>query len=132
MKKRICKHRVHQRRNLYTDSVFGKSFRPFCFSVQVSLSFFSPKSHIISYINLRNINLESLSNTLSQKLLSLPSYQDTYVQAKFYNNSLIDLLNDFAPLITKQIQRRKTLPWYLPEIKDAKKLCRKLERLWKK
>ena len=49
-----------------------------------------------------------------------------------FTMSLIDVLDDFASFATKLIQHRKTLLWYSPEIKDAKKLCRKLERLWKK
>ena len=63
-----------------------------------------------------------MSNTLSQKLISLPSYRNTNAQVKFGNDSLKDVLDDFAPLTTKQIQRRKILPWYSPEIKDAKKI----------
>ena len=81
--------------------------------LKFSLSLLSPKSHIISYRNLMSIDLESLSNTLSQKLLSLPSYQDTTAQVKFCIDNLKDVLDDFALLTTKQIQRRKTLPWYL-------------------
>ena len=76
---------------------------------KLSPPFLSPTSHKISYRNLKSIDLELLSNSLSQKLLSLPSYQDTYAQFKFYNDSLKDVLDDFAPLITKLIQRRKTL-----------------------
>ena len=102
---------------------------------KLSLSLLSPKFHKISsksHRNLKNIDLQSLSNTFSQKLLSLPSYQDTNEQVISYNDSLKDVLDDFAPLTTKLIQHCKTLSWYSPEIKDAKKLCRKLERLWKK
>ena len=59
-------------------------------------------------------------------------FYNNSLKFKFYNNSLKDVLDDFAPLTTKQIQCRKTLSWYSPKLKDAKKLCPKLERLWKK
>ena len=76
---------------LITDSVSGKTFDHSALVDKLSLSFLSPKSHKLSHRNLKNIDLESLSNTFSQKLIFLPFYQNTNVQVKFYNDSLIDV-----------------------------------------
>ena len=108
---------------MITDSVSDKALDHSALVCKLLFSLLSPKSHKFSDKTSKNIDLESLSNALLQKFLSLPSYQDTNALVKFYNGSLKDVLDDFAPLTTKQIQRRKTLPWYSPEIKDAKKNC---------
>ena len=62
---------------LITDSFSGKTLDHSALVCKLTPSLLSPKSHKISFRNLKNIDLESLSNTLSQKLLSFPSYQDT-------------------------------------------------------
>ena len=77
---------------LITDSVSGKTLDHSALVWKLSLSLLSSKSHKISYRTLKNLDLESLSNTLSQKLLFLPSSKDTNAHVKFYNNSLKDVL----------------------------------------
>ena len=45
---------------------------------------------------------------------------------------MTEALDALAPIVKKQIQMRTTFPWYNVDLKNAKKLCPKLERLWKK
>ena len=45
---------------------------------------------------------------------------------------MTEALDTLAPIVEKRIQMRTTFPWYNVDLKNAMKLCRKLERLWKK
>ena len=45
---------------------------------------------------------------------------------------MTEALDTLAPIAEKRIQMRTTFAWYNVDLKNAKKLCRKLERLWKK
>ena len=86
---------------LITNSVSGKALDHSALVCKLSLSLQSPKSHKISCKNLMIIDLESFTNTLSQKLLFFFSYQDTNAQVEFYNDGFKNVLHDFAPLTTK-------------------------------
>ena len=47
-----------------------------------------------------------------------------------YNDTLSNLLQKHAPLITKEVILRPNSPWYTAEIGDAKRIHRKAERVW--
>ena len=46
-------------------------------------------------------------------------------RVKDFNNSLINSLNAFAPLQTKQITICRTVPWFTDEVRDLKKMYEK-------
>ena len=46
--------------------------------------------------------------------------------------TLSDVLDKHAPLIIKTITVRPCVPWFSDEIKTAKQLCRKRERVWRR
>ena len=48
------------------------------------------------------------------------------------NTTLSDLLDKYAPLIIKTITVRPCVPWINDEIKTAKQLRRKRERVWRR
>ena len=90
------------------------------------------KCKTIKYRSLKAIDVDVLNNTKSQKLSSIQLIQDVDTQVNLYNNVMTDALDTLALIVEKRIQLRTTFPWYNVDLKNAKKLCRKLERLWKK
>ena len=50
----------------------------------------------------------------------------------FYNNTLRDIVDEYAPLRTKEVPRRPMLPWYNKNIQAAKRHRKYCERLWKR
>jgi len=42
------------------------------------------------------------------------------------------VLDELAPIKTKSIKFQGFTPWYISEIKAAKRLCRKYEKKWRK
>ena len=49
-----------------------------------------------------------------------------------YNSTLSNLLNHHAPLKSKTIRKRPSVPWYMAQIGAAKRFQRKAERKWRK
>ena len=49
-----------------------------------------------------------------------------------YNSTLSNLLNHHAPLKSKTVGKRPSVPWYTAEIGAAKRLRRKAERKWRR
>ena len=52
--------------------------------------------------------------------------------AKDYNSTLRKLIDCHAPLKSKTVKARPSVPWYTAEIGAAKRLRRKAERRWRK
>ena len=75
------------------------------------------------------IDIDVLNNTISEKLSFVQLIQDVDVQVNLYNNAMTDVLDTVAPTVGKSIQMHTTYPWYNADLKNGKKLCRKLERL---
>ena len=53
-------------------------------------------------------------------------------RVKDFNNALINSLNAFASLQTKQITICRTVPWFTDEVQDLKKCMRGREAIWRK
>ena len=49
-----------------------------------------------------------------------------------YNTTLSDLLDKHAPLFKKTITVRPSVPWFNVAVKEAKRISRKPERIWRK
>jgi hypothetical protein len=49
-----------------------------------------------------------------------------------YNTTLSGLLDKHAPLKEKTITVRPRVPWFNVMVKEAKQICRKHERIWRK
>ena len=81
---------------------------------------------------MKAIDVDVQNNTISQKLSSVQLIQDVDTQVNLYNNVMTEALDTLAPIVEKRIQMRTTFPKYNVVLKNAKKLRRKLERLWKK
>ena len=49
-----------------------------------------------------------------------------------FNNALINALNVYAPLQTKQIPIHRTVPWFTDDVRHLKKCMRRREAIWRK
>ena len=81
---------------------------------------------------MKAIDVNVLNNPISQKLSSIQLIQDVDTRVNLHNNVMTEALDTLVPIVKKRIQMRTTFSWYNVDLKHAKKLCRKLERLWKK
>ena len=117
-----------------TDSVSNKPLD--YFAIIASLNFFCKHTQTkeISFRNLKNINYQQLStgNVISEKLESLPTKSDVMMQVQFYNDTLTEIFDHTAPVISKKVPIRKNSPWYDDKLRACKRTCRKYERLWRK
>ena len=91
------------------------------------------KRTTISYRKVKSIDIDALKEDLLKSdlcndLLSL----DLDVLVARYNDTLLCTLNKHAPLLTKSITKRPTVPWFTMEVKAAKKERRKAERKWRR
>ena len=59
------------------------------------------------------------------------SEPDLEVLVKRYDTTLRDILNNHAPLKQRTVTIRPSNPWYSPEIDEAKKRRKQLERKWR-
>ena len=51
--------------------------------------------------------------------------------AHCYNITLFDLLENHAPLKSRKITKRPTVPWFYDNVRLARQLRRKAERKWR-
>ena len=90
------------------------------------------KSHI-NFRKIRSIDKKLLREEISDTDLckNLLSYNlDGLVNA--YNNTLKSVLDHHAPVITKTVVKRPTVPWFNDEVNSAKKEKRRAERKWRR
>ena len=91
-----------------------------------------PTKKHISYRKYGSLDHDSFSNDISQSELITNPSNDLQTLIDQYNSTLKSILEKHAPLKTRCITIRPANPWYSPEIADAKRLRKKLERRWRK
>lgn len=103
---------------------------------ELSINKTSYISKAISYRLSNNINVDIFKNEILSGLSKLNLQQittntdlDNYVLC--YNEALGLLLDKHAPIRTKIITIRPTVPWITKEIRNLKRSCRKYERKWR-
>ena len=95
---------------------------------------------VINYRKLRQIDMESFKKDLSETSLCqrlpdgyfIKSTEDLNKLVADYNSTLSNLLNHHAPLKSKTVRKRPSMPWYTDEIGAATRLRRKAERKWRR
>ena len=85
-----------------------------------------------SYRNLKGVDIAKLNDSLlsSQLVQAPPSDSDELVRLN--NQTLTTLLDEQAPLKTKEVMLRPHAPWYNESIRTAKQKRRRAERKWRK
>ena len=88
---------------------------------------------LVTYRKYRSIDMESFKNDLVTSLCQPPLTTETPVYgvdklAKDYNSTLRMLIDCHAPLKSKTVKARPSVPWYAAEIGVVECLRRKVER----
>ena len=78
------------------------------------------------------INIDSFVNDMRLSPIITENHVDISVKINQYNSNLARVLENHAPLITREIIIRPAAPWHTEEIKSEKRIRRKLERIWRK
>ena len=92
------------------------------------------KKSRISYRNTKSINLDALREDLSNSNLNIDIMLliDLNQLAISYDNTLSSVLEDHAPLITRTITKRPTVPWFNNDVNNTKRARRQAERKWRR
>ena len=93
---------------------------------------------VVSYRKYKLIDTESFENDLASSVLcqdhtsslAETSTDDVDKLVADYNNTLSALIDKYAPLKSKTVNTRPSVPWYTAEICAAKRLRRKAKRKW--
>ena len=86
----------------------------------------------VSYRKLHSVNVVSLNEDLATSELCQNSSDDLQELVSSYNNTLMAALDKHAPLMTRTIVQRPRVPWFIQEIREAKRQRRKAEKRWRK
>ena len=73
-----------------------------------------------------------MANDICQSALLTSSAGDIETLVQRYDTILTNILEDHAPLKSCTVTPRPTNPWFSPEIAEAKKLRKRLERRWRR
>ena len=89
-----------------------------------------PHYETISYRNYKNIEVETFKHAL--KNLDQLEYENRTIdeQATKYERAISNLIEIHAPSIQRTVIPRPHAAWYTEELREAKRLRRKLERTW--
>lgn len=93
---------------------------------------FSSSFKTITYRNIKSINLEAFQEDIrNSDLITKPSTDATDL-AEQYNTVLGSLIDKHAPIRSKRVTSKPPNPWMTPDILEAKRHRRYLERIWRK
>ncbi|KAK2169189.1 hypothetical protein LSH36_12g34021 [Paralvinella palmiformis] len=102
----------------------------FLVDINVSLQKQSVSAKVISYRRYKSIDKEAFLADLRVSSLVMDPPDDVDHLVDLYDNTLRDIVDQHAPLRTKEMPSRPMLPWYNKNIQAAKRHRRYCERLW--
>ena len=106
---------------------------PIVFDLSHSYSSEDSSIKTISFRNIKKIDRVLFQTELAHELSTIEfkqnSFESTLIQ---YNEKCTNILNSHAPVITKNINDRKSAPWFDGEYKSLRTCRRKAEKSWKK
>ena len=85
----------------------------------------------ITFRNIKDINGETFMQDLADELLCLQEESSFEKIISLYNSKCSSVLDNHAPLLTKQIKDRKSAPWFDGEYKALRACRRKAENKWR-
>ena len=89
------------------------------------------KSHLNSCQNIKDINMDTLSSSIDNILIT-DSLSSPDELVALYNNGLNSILNSLAPVKTRYVTFSQTAPWFTPECWIMKAKGQQLEQLYRK
>ena len=87
-----------------------------------------PSRKRVKFRRLRDINIEQFKEDIKSSQLALSTASITSELAEQFNLVLRELLDKHAPERTKTVTLRPNAPWYTEEVREAKRVKRRLER----
>ncbi|KAK6168440.1 hypothetical protein SNE40_020971 [Patella caerulea] len=93
-----------------------------------------PKRTLISYRNTKNLCVDNFKTSIiSSKLLDrVQGVPDVDDQIKLYNAVLTNILDEHAPVVTRNIILRPNRKWFSDDIRQSKIDRRQAEKRWRK
>ena len=85
----------------------------------------------IQYRKIRSIDIDSFNDDRKKSTLLSRSHNDLPSLLDEYENTLLKILDKYAPMKRRMITLRPSAPWYMDEIREEKKKRRRLERRWR-
>ena len=98
--------------------------------VNINVSLQSVSTKVISYSKYKSIDQDAFLANLRVFSLVLDPLDDVDHLVNLYNNTLRDIVDEHAPLRTKELPRRLMLAWYNKNIQTPKRHRRYCEKLW--
>ena len=84
----------------------------------------------VSYRKLRNVNITSMKQSISNSELLCNTHCDLEALVRNYNDGLRHVIDNHAPVIKRIIHLRPNAPWYNEDLKAMKLHRRTLEKQW--
>ena len=75
-----------------------------------------------TYRKLKDIDIEEMAKCIKATSSSEVNLDERVMD---FNNALINALNTYAPLQTKQITIHRTVPWFTDDVRELKKMYEK-------
>ena len=82
---------------------------------------------VISYCKLKDINIQNMINSVT---VTYVDNLDGLVEQ--FDKALSKALDDVVPTQTKQQTVRKSIPWFMDEVKEHKQFMRRREKIWRR
>ena len=98
-------------------------------SLQLSLIKKSVSYKHVMTRNLKELNRVSFKEKLATINLNIPNASATQL-AETYDNTILEMLNDLAPIKNRLIKERVPKPWFNDEIDQITKIYRKCHTSW--
>ncbi len=89
------------------------------------------RKKIVSYRKLADINVHAFREEIRFSQLSATNQDSLSDMINNFNITLGSLLDQHAPIITREITPRPNAPWYTEDIRNEKHKRRKMERTWR-
>ena len=90
------------------------------------------KKHTLSFRQWKKINTESIKDSIRDSDLLNVKCDNVADYITNYNDTLRKIVDEHAPLVTRQVVIRPDTSWYTREIGNEKRKRRQLERRWRR
>ncbi len=87
---------------------------------------------LVSYRKLRDINVQQFQQDIIASVALNSTTGNVETLTERYIEGLCSLIDLHAPLLHRIVTLRPHAPWYTETLRDAKRLRRKLERIWRR
>ena len=117
--------------NLHVHPAVISDHSPITFSLLTKRP--SPERKLISFRKLKKIDMVKFKEDIKNSpIVQAPVDSNVDDLVKQYNDTLTNILDQHAPLVTKHMRDKSEAPWYNEQVLEAKRLKRRAERKYNK